>query len=690
MGESSVSKAGNVSFQIKGLLKSSWQPRFLVLYNGSSDSHPHIDVYESQEKFKETKEASRKCDKQIDLNRVKSVNKSTQKSSGGMVHIIEIQCKKEKHVFSLDSEFEFNEWDYKLNKVISVLPEKGAENSSRSDTGDTEEVVTRNLMYEETSEAVRFEVTVQEDKLALLCDIVGKHILNVSERELAFEEVGTRRIKYSFHFAWLRKFGKKQDTFFFECGRKCPNGEGVISCVANDASKLHDVVTSNSQASLKKAAIPDRSNSLPAQQQNISAPVQKQSKSCMLPSDVNNDEIGAPSLATNAVRRHPATGKQPELIPIKRQTSASVSPPIPKRIPDHKSSANNSKQDSVKKHGPVSNEFTKELENKIFTHPPAEDAVKQAKNEDKPQRDLRKSRDKKKSEKEDKKSKENRKSLRDSKKDKEEKSKGFFSFGSKKKDKEEKAKPISQNQNLYEDPDAYKEKPKEKVQNSNDIYDEAISPATNVSISEPVEYAHPYVKKAIKKTKPNDTAMYSDVQDVQDRAWVTRGQEEEIHEEDYLNIKDARKEIEEQGGQNKPPPLPQKLYDLSDETYNTLDLGNKPNKDNSDTQNLYGTAGAKPVGKINIVPVPERPSLSGSEGSSGDLYEGSAEEEEHDYDLGEYEDTVLSTQNTTPKRAPQSQRINIGMYEEIPSPPPSKPAAKKNDFAPESLYDEVS
>ena len=140
--------------------KTSWQPRFIVLYSGSSDSHPHIELYDSQEKFNETKEANKKCDKKIDLNRVKYINKSTQKSSSGVDHIIEIQCKKDKHVFSVDNEYEFNDWDYRLNKVVIVLPEKGRENSSHTDPDNGDEVVTANMMYEQTSEGMSQDFTV--------------------------------------------------------------------------------------------------------------------------------------------------------------------------------------------------------------------------------------------------------------------------------------------------------------------------------------------------------------------------------------------------------------------------------------------------------------------------------------------------------------------------------------------------
>ena len=567
--------------------------------------------------------------------------------------------------------------------------------------------------------AVQFEVDVKEEKLALLCGIAGRHVLNISDRELAFEEIGTRRIKYTFSLAWMRKFGKQQNVFFFECGRKCPSGEGVVTCVTDEATKVHNILMSKSQSmNSSRAPEPSRTKSLPAPVQQDPAPPHPKASSKTLPADIDSN-IGAPSLATNALRKHPGLVKQPELIPI-RPASASegTSPPVPKRTAsDRRSSA---KGESIKKHGLLSEDFTKELEHKI--HPPAVEAARHSKHEDKPPKDLRISKDKKKSEKEDKKKiekdekkkseKDDKKLQKEGKKDKksdkdekkgneEKKSKGLFS--SKKKDKEEKDKPKSppiqkNSASLYEEVDQCVIKPKSNANNSSasDIYDEAISPKTKVPVSEPVEYAQPYARKDVSKVAGSDAVMYSDVKDVQDKAWMTHGQEEEVHEEDYLNIKGARemKEKEMIGRGNEPPPLPQKLYDI-DDTYNTLDHRSiaKPTA-GMGTQNIYGTAGAKPVGRIDIVAAPKRTpkgSISGSEGSSGEIYEGSDEEPEGEQTYDGYEETQITKPALKPKPAPQPKWQGSAMYEEIPSPPVTSPVKTKppQSFQ-ESLYDEVS
>ena len=568
--------------------------------------------------------------------------------------------------------------------------------------------------------AIRFEVTVKEDRLSKLCDIVGKHNLCISDRELAFEEIGTRRIKYAFHFAWMRKFGRQVDVFLFECGRNCPNGAGEVHCQTVDSSKIHDIVTAKSCSAAKRTVDINHARSMHVQQE-VNATAHSQSTSHTLPPGIDIN-IGAPTLVTNALRKHPGNIKQPELIPIQPKMSpSSVTPPTPKKlVPERKSVFNNSK-DSFKKHGPVTDKFTKELEDKILTHPPVEDSGRHSKSEGKHKRDLRKSKEKKsdkedkksredrksekedkksreerKSEKEDKRSREERKSGREDKKEKDEKkSKSLFSSWKKdaKAEKVEKTKPvIPDKQNLYEDPEGYLQNQSNKEQNVNGnyIYDEAISPVTKQPVVEPIEYAQPYTKKNRAKLEPAETVMYSDVQDVQDRAWATYGQETEIHEEDYLNIKSARemKEKEMEERKNEPPPLPQKLFDIEDDTYNTLDLGKKPEAGVCDTQNVYGTAGAKAVGKLDTVVVPEAVN-SDSEGSSGDLYAPS-DEEEPQYEGYEAPETFRAKTQLVSKLSQKSNRITASMYEEIPSPPVTNQVRSKKFSIQDSVYDEVS
>ena len=65
-------------------------------------------------------------------------------------------------MFSVNNEYEFNDWDYRLSRVVSVLPEKGGESSSHTDPGDGEEVVTANLMYEQTSEGMSMFIDFKE------------------------------------------------------------------------------------------------------------------------------------------------------------------------------------------------------------------------------------------------------------------------------------------------------------------------------------------------------------------------------------------------------------------------------------------------------------------------------------------------------------------------------------------------
>ena len=94
----------------------------------------------------------------------------------------------------------------------------------------------------------RFEVTVDGTALAKLCNIEGKHTLLVSETSLAFENIKTKKIGYSFQFQWMRRFGKKEAIFSFELGRKCPNGAGEIKCNTVSAKYIHDFIRQKSKS----------------------------------------------------------------------------------------------------------------------------------------------------------------------------------------------------------------------------------------------------------------------------------------------------------------------------------------------------------------------------------------------------------------------------------------------------------
>ena len=85
--------------------------------------------------------------------------------------------------------------------------------------------------------------------MAKLCDIEGAMTMLVTNQCISFEDPKTRQNKYLFQLSWIRRFGQRnKDQFYFECGRKCPNGEGTVTCISQSAAEIHKVITTKSSS----------------------------------------------------------------------------------------------------------------------------------------------------------------------------------------------------------------------------------------------------------------------------------------------------------------------------------------------------------------------------------------------------------------------------------------------------------
>ncbi|KAH3888865.1 hypothetical protein DPMN_012907 [Dreissena polymorpha] len=86
-------------------------------------------------------------------------------------------------------------------------------------------------------------VILEPGALAKLCDIEGAMTMWVTNQCITFDNPRTRKNKYVFEMQWMRRYGKKgKDRFYFECGRRCPNGEGTVTCITTSASKIHRLI----------------------------------------------------------------------------------------------------------------------------------------------------------------------------------------------------------------------------------------------------------------------------------------------------------------------------------------------------------------------------------------------------------------------------------------------------------------
>ena len=475
----------------------------------------------------------------------------------------------------------------------------------------------------------------------------------ISHQGFAFEHPGTRKIRYRFELAWMRRFGKRMSQFYFECGRKCPNGEGEVRCKTESAKMIHKIVTDQS-SSKGKTVVPHEP---PVVETQLKIPL----------------AITNPSLALNASRKHPGQKTNPTLIPINKMPEsteeAHTTPPLKKA--SGKSVMKEDCSEHDRKNGPVF-DMAKKLEEKLSIEEgnpgsfKRSDESKTSRSKDDKKKGKEEKKERERREKEEKKEREKRE--KEEKKERERKEKESKKKGKKMEDNvpnltlvasvrcrnnnydEPEIKPsdMDDGEVLYDEADKslgeYAEpyQIKKQQRNTSDtlVYDEAKPRGSLHKPSEtPAEYAQPYSKKHGNQAGSGGNESYVYATPQENNAWKYHGRddEEDYFEENYSNLKNARQE-----GPSIPP-LPTRGYSSyhddededDDDTYNRLDLKYNSRAKLKVTENLYGEASARKVVSSKQVLPFRRGGDSDSEGEEED------ELEESPYDapgLEGYED----------------------------------------------------
>ncbi|XP_052772151.1 uncharacterized protein LOC128211418 [Mya arenaria] len=717
MGESKCLHSGDFSLQNKGVFKSSWVKKYGVLYGKTPDQHAYLEIYESQETFIENKGKGKPSEKKYELQHVKSVNLKVEKNSkGGTDYQIEIAFTRGQKVFMMfENKTQSDDWHTKLSLAADIADgdktsdgpslsiEHELENDDDSNNSD-DEVITLNQMYGGgQSNVQKFAVIVEPSPLAKLCGVEGEMTIMLSDQQtMRFEDSKTHKSMYSFQLAWMRRFGKKGPShFYFECGRKCPNGEGTVTCQTESARAMHKAITQLSKS-----------------RSDIVIPKKKEGKHSKEPAEelrTSTGQITAPSHALNVRRNHPGMQKMPILIPIKQPSNGDAtfyedapSSPLrssagsggsPVEAPSRSSGKSKSKPDIVQELTEKVGSMIKKDDQKSIK---SKDELKKEKKE-KERREKEEKKERERKEKEEKREKEKRE------KDEKKKSKKIESTDMpvKKRSKEriyDEPEIDYDNNQVVDDtydtaisptPDTKQQPAKKRSVIKPDLLYEDAEPACNnaASAQNAVEYAQPYIKKGGVPI-PAQGVEYAEVGNINKAAWKEQGRtdEETIHEENYSNIKEAREEI------SNPPSLPERRYNEDDDDddgenmYNTANLipGKAKRHDNKKPENIYGIKSAKPAGPI--MPDPAADYSSAEE----------EEEEEGDYAVAEeapgYEDPKSLMNTNTRASAPID-----GAYEETelaqakpvkPSKIPPKPMSMKKPHPvipqpQESLYEVV-
>lgn len=525
-----------------------------------------MEIYDDKQTFETSKNKGKKCDKKIELEQVKSIKTSSENTAKGAEYQIEIRLNRQRHILMFNDEADFKDWFGKLNAAVDISDRGSVEGSTASIEGDdsesdNDEVVVLNQMYASTEIAKRFLVVVQPSDLAKLCGIEGEMTLLVGNTDLAFECPKTKRIKYTFQLSWMRRFGKyKTHNFNFEVGRKCPNGDGNITCLTEGAKLIHKLVTEKSSSHGKtviphrqddnddnnphfKPAVPD---SKPAVPDSKPAVKPREEKPPDLPPIIQERQptviVQAPP--TNLIRKHPGKAKLPNLIPITPQnqddvTSAApkspVTPPAPQRRGSKgqslsKSKDNDSKGRTLAENGhlrpasykvAVGSEFTKELEEKLHQGPTPDDSAlsgDSGKGHEPKKEDSLKTKEEKRKEKEEKKRREKEEKKEKEREEKERKQREKEEKEEKEREEKERKQREKQEKKMSKVKDTDKKPEKSKFTNSsfrsgNNIYDEPelmpsenlhgdldagplYDEATSPRPNIPTEYAQPLKKSA--------------------------------------------------------------------------------------------------------------------------------------------------------------------------------------------------
>ncbi|XP_045165861.2 docking protein 3-like [Mercenaria mercenaria] len=88
-----------------------------------------------------------------------------------------------------------------------------------------------------------YKADVLETEASKRCNISGRCTLCVNKDAFTLTDIDSH-VPVFWSFISIRRFGSMDDnTFFFECGRRCQSGEGRFVMLIHDAVNLHKTIT---------------------------------------------------------------------------------------------------------------------------------------------------------------------------------------------------------------------------------------------------------------------------------------------------------------------------------------------------------------------------------------------------------------------------------------------------------------
>jgi len=109
-----------------------------VLYRKTEEHHPSLELFEDKDAFIKHKQNKGKTDvKKIELQNVKYIRSSAQKSGKATEYQIELKCRNQKHFLMFSHESDSADWFTKLNGTVDIS--EHGDNSSSTGLRDSDE-----------------------------------------------------------------------------------------------------------------------------------------------------------------------------------------------------------------------------------------------------------------------------------------------------------------------------------------------------------------------------------------------------------------------------------------------------------------------------------------------------------------------------------------------------------------------
>ncbi|XP_063435445.1 uncharacterized protein LOC134716394 [Mytilus trossulus] len=470
------------------------------------------------------------------LSRVKGFDKVIKEFSKDFY--IDVYLKKQKFSLLFSNQTETDSWYNCLQNNAQVAVGNEELSSVVDDDDESETGIKDNVLYDSGPETTaKFDVKLKQNEDTERLGLTSTYRLYVSEVCLMLEDVVTKEAKYRWYYDALRRYGKQDNDFVIQAGRRSETGAGTFTFMYEDSS----AITKSIDRLTKRRASEQLTNKLNFSQSETKIP--------------SSNRMSEPIPRTE---KSPPPTKQIESVEDKTDITASTRFQYP--------------------HLASSAEFKRELQNKVSGKPKSIGDLSSKSN-----MEIQKSKEQKNIEKEkglEAISKSKDKKLNDKAKlevtieENDEDSENLYDELELPLDSNKVAKPLSEKAVKGDNPTKKRASLSDKKHVPSEPSDAHVSPE-----------------------EPEEPSVYEDAQTSRQEAWKNQGTEDEEHVENYELIKAGAS----QNALSKPfegvTNNEEEIDDTYDHAFQTQESLKKENIAN-DSKNVYGTSSGKDISEV--------------------------------------------------------------------------------------------